>query len=208
MTINKPLITRIVIALALIASLLTLGGCFLFSNPHAQFTADPAFGYPPLAVHFNAGASNSPNGAIVSYAWNFDDGTTDTGATVDHTFTDKGTYAVTLTVTDSAGEVGSTTHSVQAFNHIPHPQFTWSPHIPQRQVATEFDASESYDEDGQIVDWQWSFGDGTTGDGEVVDHVYDLAGTYTVRLTVIDNDGKPNFLTRNVSIGGCNTCEG
>lgn len=207
MTAHK-LITRTIIALVLIASVLTLGGCFLFNNPRAQFTADPAFGYPPLAVHFDANASSSPNGTIVSYTWDFGDGSTDSGAAVDHTFYDKGTYSVTLTVTDSSGAVGKVTHSVQALNHIPHPQFTWSPYIPQRQVATEFDATESYDEDGSIVEFQWSFGDGTTGTGEVVDHIYELAGTYTVTLTVIDNDGTPNSLTRNVEIGGCNSCGG
>ena len=115
---------------------------------------------------------------------------------------------MTLTGTDSSGAVGTVTHSVQALNHAPHPHFTWSPYIPQRQVATEFDASESSDEDGSIVEFQWSFGDRTTGTGEVVDHIYDLAGTYTVRLTVIDNDGKSNSLTINVAIGGCNTCGG
>ncbi len=208
MTINKPLIVRIIIVLALIASVLTLGGCFLFSSPHAQFTANPQFGFPPLAVQFNGSASTSPNGAIVSYAWDFGDGSTDTGASVDHTFIDKGNYSVTLTVSDSSGAVGKITHNVQVLNHAPHPQFTVSPYIPQRQTVTTFDASESYDEDGYIVDWQWSFGDGTSGTGETADHIYDLAGTYTVRLTVIDDSGKSNSLTRNVTIGGCNSCSG
>jgi len=208
MTMSKQLIRRIAITLALIASVLTLGGCFLSSTPHAGFSADPAFGYPPLTVHFDASASSSPNGAITGYAWDFGDGSTDTGATVDHTFYDKGTYSVKLTVTDSSGALGSVTHAVKALNHLPHPQFTWYPYIPQRQVATQFDASESYDEDGYITDWQWSFGDGTTGSGETVDHIYDLAGTYTVRLTVIDDSGESNTLTRNVRIGGCNSCGG
>jgi len=208
MRIDRRVIARVALASVLIASVLMLGGCFLFSSPHARFTADPQFGYPPLAVQFDGSASNSPNGAIVSYAWDFGDGSTDTGASVDHTFIDKGTYAVKLTVTDSSGAVGSTTHSVQVMNHPPHPQFTVSPYIPQRRTVTTFDASESSDEDGYIVDWQWTFGDGTTGTGDVVDHIYDLAGTYTVRLTVIDDDGKANSITRNITIGGCNSCGG
>ena len=206
MRVHNRLIVHVVTALVLTAVVLTLGGCFLLNNPHAQLSFDPTHGYPPLTVHFDASTSNSPNGAITHYEWNFDDGDTEMGASVDHTFVEKGIYAVTLTVTDSSGAVGKITHSVQVLNHAPHPQFTVTPYIPQRQVSTEFDATESDDEDGYIVDWQWTFGDGTTGTGEVVDHIFDLAGTYTVRLTVIDDTGESNSLTRNVTIGGCNSC--
>ena len=52
-----------------------------------------------------------------------------------------------------------------------------------------FDGSRSYDRDGQIVFWQWIFGDGTNGSGSVVQHFYDTPGTYLVTLTVIDNKG-------------------
>lgn len=58
-------------------------------------------------------------------------------------------------------------------------------------VGTEivFNGSRSYDSDGTIVSWQWSFGDGTTVNGVVVSHAYTAPGTYTVTLTVTDNDG-------------------
>ena len=192
--------------------MLTLGGCFLFNNPHAQFSLDKTHGYPPLTVHFNASASNSPNGAITDYAWDFDDGNTDTGASVDHTFVEKGTYTVTLTVTDSSGAVGSTAHNVQAMNHAPHPQFTVTPsslYIPKGEEAT-FDGWGSYDEDGEIVEWIWSFGDGVTGTDPVVHHVYLKAGSQgllrTVTLTVIDNDGASNTAQKTIRVVGCDIC--
>lgn len=211
---NKLLITRIAIALALIASVLTLGGCFLFSSPHAQFTFDPPFDYPPLTVHFDGSASSSPNGAIVSYAWDFDDGSSDTGAIVDHTFYDKGTYGVTLTVIDSSGAVGKTTHRVQALNLFPHPEFTVEPsslYVPKDEDV-KFDASGSYDEDGHIVEWIWSFGDGTTASGDVVYHAYLEAGSQgisrTVTLTVIDDDGASNSTQKILRVVGCDSCGG
>jgi PKD repeat protein len=49
--------------------------------------------------------------------------------------------------------------------------------------------STSYDPDGMIVSWAWDFGDGTTGSGETVTHVYKAEGTYIVTLKVTDNDG-------------------
>jgi PKD repeat protein len=55
--------------------------------------------------------------------------------------------------------------------------------------------SISTDPDGWIVDWSWDFGDGTTGSGETVTHVYELEGTYMVTLTVTDNDGETDSYT-------------
>ncbi len=197
---------KYVFILVLLAGLFALGGCLFSSSPRAEFSADPEFAFPPLTVHFDASASSSPNGAIVSYAWNFKDGETDTGVNVTHTFYEKGVYPVTLTVTDSTGAVGAITHNVEALNHAPQAEFGVWPHIPQRLIPTVFDASGSYDEDGYIVEWLWSFGDGATSSGEVVQHTYELAKSYTVRLTVIDDNGKSGFLTKIIKIGGCNTC--
>jgi hypothetical protein len=153
---------KYVFILVLLAGLFALGGCLFTSGPRAEFSADPLFAFPPLTVHFDASASQSSNGNIVSYAWNFKDGSTDTGVNVTHTFYEKGVYPVTLTVTDSAGAIAAITHDVEALNHAPHAEFRVWPHIPQRLIPTEFDASGSYDEDGYIVEWLWSFGDGAT----------------------------------------------
>ncbi len=207
MALRRNMIASIFIVPVLMATVLILGGCSLLSNPHAQFSIDPAYGYPPLVVHFDASNSTSPNGAIISYSWDFDDGVTKKGAFVDHTFYNKGTYAVTLTVVDSAGATGKITHSVEALNHAPTAQFIVTPYIPQRRTETVFDATSSNDEDGYITTWQWYFGDGTSKTGELVSHIYQLAGTCDVTLMVIDNDGKENSLTRKITIGGCNNCQ-
>jgi len=52
-----------------------------------------------------------------------------------------------------------------------------------------FDGSFSRDNDGNIVSWQWDFGDGTSTQGAVVEHVYTKAGIFTATLTVMDNQG-------------------
>ncbi len=56
-------------------------------------------------------------------------------------------------------------------------------------VEVSFDGSGSNDTDGRIVSWEWVFGDGSTGTGERVTHVYDAAGSYQVKLTVKDDVG-------------------
>lgn len=57
--------------------------------------------------------------------------------------------------------------------------------------AITFNASESYDLDGNITSYEWDFGDGniTTTSNPIITHSYLENGTYTIKLVVIDNDG-------------------
>jgi LPXTG-motif cell wall-anchored protein len=63
------------------------------------------------------------------------------------------------------------------------------PYMVLIDQVMRFNGSRSYDSDGTIVLYHWSFGDGTTADGVIVTHQYTTIGTYTVVLTVTDNDG-------------------
>ena len=53
--------------------------------------------------------------------------------------------------------------------------------------AITFDGSKSSDPDGKIISWSWTFGDGTSGTGEVATHTYKQVRSYKVNLTVTDN---------------------
>lgn len=64
-----------------------------------------------------------------------------------------------------------------------------------------FDASSSDDPDGGwIVSYFWDFGDGTNATGIVVTHAYALRGTYTVSLTITDNDGLTATASKDIII--------
>jgi len=69
--------------------------------PTAVISANPTSGTAPLAVAFNGSGSTDLDGTISSYAWNFGDGATGTGATISHTYDVAGTFTTTLTVTDN-----------------------------------------------------------------------------------------------------------
>jgi len=56
--------------------------------------------------------------------------------------------------------------------------------------TASFDGTLTYTPDGEIVSYLWTFGDGASDTGPVVDHVYQQNGTYTVTLTVFDADGQ------------------
>ncbi len=61
------------------------------------------------------------------------------------------------------------------------------------------DASGSSDPNGPIASYNWAFGDGNTATGVTARHVYAAPGTYTVRLTVVDGDGRAASTTRTVT---------
>lgn len=71
--------------------------------PTAVTSATPTTINEGESVSFSGAGSTDPDGSIVTYAWNFGDGSTATGVTVTHTYSTNGSYTVTLTVTDNDG---------------------------------------------------------------------------------------------------------
>lgn len=76
--------------------------------PTASFTTSVA----GASVTLDGRGSSDPDGTIVSYMWNFGDGSTATGSTAAHTYPAGGTYPVTLTVVDDDGAAGNTAQNV------------------------------------------------------------------------------------------------
>ena len=72
-------------------------------------------------------------------------------------------------------------------------------------LSATLDASSSTDSDGTISSYAWDFGDTTSGTGKSTTHDYTAAGTYPVKLTVTDNSGATNSITKNVTVTAANT---
>jgi len=178
--------------------------------PVARFTYSPANPLVNQWITFDATSSYDPDGTIVSYFWDFGDGTTARGSRVTKRYSAAGTFTVTLTVTDNQGAKNSTsqTITVTAPNQPPVASFTFSPANPNPGDTVTFDASASYDPDGTIVSYSWNFGDGKTASGVTVTHVYSAAGRYTVTLTVTDNQGATATARRTIQVGPVTTLPG
>jgi hypothetical protein len=65
--------------------------------------------------------------------------------------------------------------------------------------SVSFDASDSSDSDGTIVEYQWYFGDGIQASGSSVEHTFTNFSSYTVVLVVYDNDGASGIDTITIS---------
>ncbi|UCD30779.1 MAG: PKD domain-containing protein [Planctomycetota bacterium] len=71
--------------------------------PTAVAIGDPLTGYPPLTVIFYAGGSEDTDGDPLTYDWDFGDGNSNSGESVNHAYMNPGTYNITLTVSDGRG---------------------------------------------------------------------------------------------------------
>jgi len=158
-------------------------------SPVAIFTESAETVHIDEIITFNAVESYDPDGSIVTYSWGFGDGNTATGVNVSHAYSDNGFYSVTLTVTDNDGATASAHATKIVMNRSPVASFTETAETVDTDETISFDASESSDPDGTIVTYSWDFGDGTKGTGVSVQHAYSQDGTYTVTLTVTDDDG-------------------
>ncbi|MCL4178326.1 MAG: PKD domain-containing protein [Verrucomicrobia bacterium] len=87
-------------------------------------------------------------------------------------------------------------------NHPPTPLMTLATNMIATDGTLTGDGSGSSDRDGSVVGWEWGFGDGQTGSGSLVSHTYTNAGTYNVRLTVVDDEDAERSVTNTVFVPG------
>ena len=155
--------------------------------PVANFTYTPIDIKTGEQVTFNSTSYDS-DGYIVNWTWSFGDGNFAYEENVTHTYSDDGTYTINLTVMDNSSLNASIEKIVTVTNQDipPVADFTYTPIDIKTGEQVTF-ISTSYDSDGYIVNWTWSFGDGNFAYEENVTHTYWDDGTYTINLTVMDN---------------------
>jgi outer membrane protein assembly factor BamB len=109
-------------------------------------------------------------------------------------FTTGGPVVSSPAIAEGKVFVGSLDNNVYAFraNKLPQASFNFTPVSPIVTQMVTFNASDSYDPDGNITSYTWSFGDGTIfpETKPITNHIYKVAGTYNVTLTLRD-DFKP-----------------
>ncbi len=168
----------------------------VYAPPTASFTIAPSLdGEVPFSVTLDASASQDRNGQITAYAWELGDGTTAVGPIVHKTYAVEGHYSIRLVVTDDEGHVADLFQAIDARNPAdnqrPVASFTHSVTTAGYPPVLDVDGTGSTDPDGTIAQYLWDFGDGHTGTGPRLSHLYESSSpsAYNVRLRVVDDRG-------------------
>ncbi len=191
-------------------SILVTEGAPPSSPPIASISSSTSLGDAPLDVSFSAEGSSAPGSTITLYHWDFGDGTTSTGLLSSHKFTTPGSYTTRLTVTNSDGLTSFITTPVlvtappEEENVPPKAVINATPGSGNVPLTVIFSGSGSTDEDGDIHDYSWQFGDGTSGNGINVTHTYTTSGTFGATLVVTDDDGARHTANAPITIAEAN----
>jgi PKD repeat protein len=164
------------------------------SGPSPAFSPPAAFAGLPTAFDGSHSSDPNPSGGIVTYSWDFGDGTTGSGGTASHTYLRTGFYTVTLTVQDNYFAVASVSQSVMV-SQLPHASF--GPRSGRAHSMIHFHAGGP---NLAGTSYRWRFGDGTTGHGRSASHRYRRAGKYKVTLTITYGNGHTQTVTIRIVI--------
>lgn len=159
--------------------------------PSVTFTGTPTTGTIPLTVVYSGTGTNSPT----SWLWNFGDNTTSTSQNPTHTYSNVGSYTVSLKATNSSGSntliKNNYINTTQVISE-PIATFSGTPLTGNSPLIVNFTATST----NSPTSWLWNFGDNTTSSSQNPSHTYSTAGNYTVTLTVTNSTGS-NILVKN-----------
>jgi PKD repeat protein len=159
--------------------------------PVAAFAAnDECFG---TAVQFTD-QSSVASGSIIQWNWDFDDGTTSNQQNPSHLYAASGTYNVSLSVTTNTNCAGSTNVQVTVFAQ-PTADFTFTNQCDGTAVPFTDQSSG-----GAIAQWGWDFGDGAQSLNQNPSQLYSAAGTYTVTLGIVSNQGCTATVSQQITV--------
>jgi PKD repeat protein len=166
---------------------------------------DPSLCNLPVPATACSGWDRDPNEIPnLRYEWNFGDGSTSTQKNPSHRYTNEGTYTVTLRITDPDGAWAEDRVQivVSGENIPPTAVARANPSSGIAPLLVNFDGTQSFDADGQIVAYRWDFGDGETAVGATTSHIYGTAGQYIATLTVTDNKGATGTDSVTINVAG------
>jgi chitodextrinase len=184
-------------------------------NPIADASAGaPYQGFVGSPILFDGSKSYDPDGNITKWLWDFGDNTTNTGETVNHTYSKAGTYTVRLTVTDNEGatHTDTTTCLIKQHNRPPSPPVITGPTSGTKNTLYTY-TIVSTDLDNDTLQYRVDWGDTTVQSSGflpnaanyIINHTWGLAGRYTVTVTVTDTQTEKFLKYRCVHRCGANT---
>ncbi|MDH4122650.1 MAG: PKD domain-containing protein, partial [Thermoplasmata archaeon] len=176
-------------------------------QPDAVIKA-PSVGFRGIPMTFDGSFSTDDDGTISNYTWNYGDGQMGYGAIVSHTYPDVyGVYTVTLTVTDDNLVIPLSDQATLKISIVSGPGLPVakivSPMTAIAGQATQLSGLMSYSSvnGSSVTVYDWDFGDTNTGTVATPSHTWAAAGTYTITLTVEDNNGNVSYpVTQSIEV--------
>lgn len=172
------------------------GGTQTTNNPPTADAGGPYTGYyVNQTIKFDGSNSDDSDGSITSWAWNFGDGNTGSGETINHSYTSAGNYTVTLTVTDNEGTTDQDTESVK-ISEVPlvnlPPEITNVEHIPDSVKSNDNVTITAYVIDPDGIDSVKLHYD--KGSGEIVIFMEYISGNkYSAEIGPFSKGTKINY---------------
>lgn len=165
-------------------------------------SANPAtipFGQPVSL----AAAASDPNGDALTYTWDFGDGSTAVGKTVNHVFSIGGSVTVRLTVDDGKAGVVSAETIVHVQPQSQAPVIAPVRFFPPDDIFVDHPVrmtANATDPDGDPLIYTWDFGYGATATGADISHTFIDIGPTVVTLRVADGTGNNPTSVLNINV--------
>ncbi|HOK50547.1 MAG TPA: PKD domain-containing protein [Bacteroidales bacterium] len=177
---------------------------------NSTYTDRVIVGSNPLVAAFSFDTAANNNilffdnsiGSIISYQWDFGDGSTSSVKDPIHQYNSDGIYTVCLSVKDSWGNTHTTCKDISIGNPscIIKANFIASKNISNPLEITFTNLSNAGDK------FYWDFGDGNVSTAKSPTHTYDKLGKYKVTLTVANSTGSCNSSYAQVITAGNLDC--
>ncbi len=161
-------------------------------QPVADFAANIRQGTMPLTVQF----IDQSSGPATSWLWNFGDNGTSSLKSPSHTYTQSGSYSVSLGVSNSVGSNSVTKQNyiqVDSGNLKPLVNFTANVTSGGKPLVVQFSDLSLQNP----TTWLWSFGDGSTSSERNPLHTYATSGIYSVTLSASNSAGSNQLIRYN-----------
>lgn len=167
-----------------------------FAQPSAKFTASTTTGCPPVVISFTDNSTGSPTG----WSWTFSgSGVTPSTSTLQNptvSYSQPGTYSVSLTVYNASGSNTLTKTNYITIKTPPSASLSGSPTTVCPGVPVSFTSTVTWNTPTAGT-YAWDFGDGNGSSLANPTHAYTAGGTYTIKLTATNTSGCPYTDTQN-----------
>lgn len=194
---KKQMIIMVIVVCLMIGF---LSGCTEQENAtemNANFEYSPSTNiYKNMDITFT---NKSTGENIISWDWDFGDGTKSSTENPIHQYSETGEYAVTLKILDSNGVNSTISKKVDVVAKPPTASFMH----PTEEIYVDSELNfvdTSTPGDADIVSWLWEFSDGDSATTRNITHVFRTEAMHTAKLTVTDADGLTGSHTVGMSV--------